>query len=39
LFVVRYRLGFILFEDEEFTEVEHLFAQDDTCAGLRDLAF
>lgn len=37
--LVRYRLGFILFKDEEFTEVKHLFAQDDTGAGFRDFAF
>ena len=39
MFVIRYRLGFILFKDEEFTEVKHLFTQDDTGAGFCDLAF
>ena len=39
MFVIRYRLGFILFKDEEFTEVKHLFTQDDTGAGVCVLAF
>ena len=39
MFVVRYRFGLVFFKDEEFTEVKHLFAQDDTGTGFCDLAF
>ena len=39
MFVIRYRFGLVFFKDEEFTEVKHLFAQDDTGTGFCDLAF